>query len=259
MVSYAITRDGVRIAYESVGHGKPLLLVHGLGDDRSIWNGIVHMLAPRYTCVTLDLRGHGQTTGGRDFDPFGLWRDIDAVVTDAGLREPALIGHSLGAFVATLFAARQRERVRAVVNVDQSLALDAFAPAVRAHEAALRAGKVKEVFFDLLGATGLGPVSRALRERLERSRERLPAEVILGIWGPLFGTKERLDAQVERALAQVAAPYLCIFGQAAPAEYVAWLKRHLAQAEVESWTGLGHFLHLLEPERFCERVRQFIC
>ena len=161
--------------------------------------------------------------------------------------------------MATLFAARTQKILRAIVNIDQALSLDGFALAVRPHEAALRAGRVSEVFFALLGPEGLGPISPTLRAQLERSRAGLPAEVMLGIWAPLFAAQgERLDAHIERALARVQVPYLCLFGQPAPREYLTWLQSHLAHVELESWPGLGHFLHLLEPERFCARVRQFV-
>jgi pimeloyl-ACP methyl ester carboxylesterase len=258
VLRFAITRDGVRVAYQVVGQGAPLLLIHGLGDDRTLWSELSARLSPHYTCITLDLRGHGETTGSLSFGLFELSRDLEAVVSEARLRNVALVGHSLGAFVATLYAASS-PWVRAVINIDQPLMLDAFAPIVRPHEAALRQGKVKEVYFEVTEALGLGPMPPALRARLEATREQLAPEVVLGVWGPMLDpTVTNLDVRMAEVLTRVTAPYLCLFGHDAAPEYLAWLRAQLPQVEVESWSGLGHFLHLLEPARFCERVRQFV-
>ncbi|MDB4977559.1 MAG: alpha/beta hydrolase fold [Myxococcaceae bacterium] len=259
MPKFAITRDGVRVAYEAFGQGAPLILVHGLGDERSIWEEVVQRLEPHYTCITLDLRGHGQTTGASRFDPFELMHDLEAVINDSGTRRPALVGHSLGAFVATMYAALSSRPVRSIVNVDQALELEALSAAVRPHEASLRAGRVKEVFFEVLGVDGAGPLRPEQRARLERTRESLAPEVVLGLCGPFFEISlAPFLERVERALERVQVPYLCLFGHDASPSYLAWLRGHIPVAEVESWSGLGHFMHLIEPERFCERVRQFV-
>jgi pimeloyl-ACP methyl ester carboxylesterase len=256
---FAITSDGARVAYQVAGRGAPLLLVHGVGDERSLWEPIVERLADHYTCVTLDLRGHGQSTGALEFGPFELARDVEAVVFEAGLRKPALIGHSLGGFVASMYAGSARAGVRAVINVDQPLAMEDFAPLVRQYEPALRAGQVKQVLLEVLSLIGLGAMPGALRERLEATRERLAPEVMLGVWGPLLEPElEPMLARVDRELARIAAPYLSLFGSEPAASYVTWLRTRVPHAEVESFGGQGHFLHLLDPDRFCARVRQFV-
>lgn len=259
MPSFAITRDGVRVAYESIGRGPPLVLVHGLGDERTLWQPVIEQLAPHFSCVALDLRGHGQTTGATDYEPFGLQRDVEAVVRDARLRRPVLVGHSLGAFVATTYAASFPSSVRAVVNIDQPLAFDGLAGAVRAHHDALQAGHVRQTLMDVLAQLGLGPISPALRERLERTREALASEVVLGVWGPLLdGGLPPMLARVDRMLEQLSRPYLHLLGHEPQPTYAGWLSARAPAIELEGWRDMGHFLHLLEPARFATRVRDFI-
>jgi pimeloyl-ACP methyl ester carboxylesterase len=257
--SFAITRDGVRIAYEITGCGRPLVLVHGLGDERSLWSPLVERFAPHFCCLTLDLRGHGESTGGLDFDPFGLHRDLDAVISDAGLEQPVLIGHSLGGFVATAYAGAHPAKVRAVVNVDQPLSLATLAEALGAHLEALRAGKVSETLMFVLSLLGLGPASDVLIARLEQTRARLPKEVVLGVWGPLLDNDvSPALARVDALLARLVAPYLCLLGREVDLAYAHWLAARLPDATLEGWPGLGHFLHLVEPDRFVARVRRFV-
>jgi pimeloyl-ACP methyl ester carboxylesterase len=255
---FAITRDGVRVAYETVGHGPALVLIHGLGDDRSLWQSVVERLAPHFCCTALDLRGHGQTTGGVDFDPFGLQRDLEAVISDAGLRRPILIGHSLGGFVATTYAATFASTVHSVVNVDQPLAFEAFGTAVGPLEASLRRGEVGPVLMSVLAQIGLGPILPQLRARLSETRERLSKDVVLGVWAPFFEadltpTLRRVDALLER----LAAPYLCLLGREIEPAYASWLSQRAPHALLESF-GDGHYPHLVAPDRFVDRVRAFV-
>jgi pimeloyl-ACP methyl ester carboxylesterase len=257
--SFAITRDGVRVAYEVTGVGAPLLLVHGLGDERTLWLPLIERFAPYFRCVSLDLRGHGQTTGAVDFDPFGLHRDLDAVISDAGLGRPVLIGHSLGGFAATTYAAAHAGKVRAVINVDQPLALDALAAAVTEHQDALHAGEVSRVLMSVLTLLGLGPLAHGLVQRLEHTRAALHKDVVLGVWGPMLtGNLDATLTRMDALLGRIVAPYLCLLGREVDPTYAGWLASRLPAATLESWPGLGHFLHLADPDRFVERVQRFV-
>src|SRR5687768_13543220 len=59
----AIAADGAKIAYDVAGTGPALLLVHGGGQTRQSWQqlGYVDRLKNRFTVITLDLRGHGDS------------------------------------------------------------------------------------------------------------------------------------------------------------------------------------------------------
>ena len=105
--------DGTRIAYQRVGHGPPLVLVHGTADDHTMWAGLAPALAARFTILTLDRRGRG---GSGDAGTYSNDREFEYVATivDA-LGEPALLlGHSYGAFCA-MEAALRTENVRKLV------------------------------------------------------------------------------------------------------------------------------------------------
>jgi pimeloyl-ACP methyl ester carboxylesterase len=255
MTQIAVTSDGVRVAFDSVGSGPPLLLVHGLGDDRTIWRPIVERLMGRHTCVSLDLRGHGETTGASDFEPWGLDRDLAAVVAELGITRPLVVGHSLGGFAATVYAARNG--TRAVVSVDQPLDLSSLAANVRALAARLHHGPVGEVLWTVIEALGTGPLPASLIERLQATRARLPAEAVLGIWRPLLEDDPgQLEAAVYRAISGIREPYLALHGSDPGPGYRDWLRARIPQANVEVWEGLGHFPHLIAPDRFAARIEQ---
>jgi pimeloyl-ACP methyl ester carboxylesterase len=108
--------DGVSIAYDMCGIGPALVLLHGFGNDRSMWrsSGWVDRLRQEFTVVTLDFRGCGASD--RPIDPNAYTaeahcKDIDAVLAMVGIDNPSVWGWSLGATVALHYAKRGRARL----------------------------------------------------------------------------------------------------------------------------------------------------
>lgn len=100
----------------------PVLLVHGITANALAWAGLVDELAGRADLYALDLRGRA---GSRDVaGPWGIdqnARDIISVLDALGIEGALLVGHSLGAFVASLAADRFPERFTRLVAIDGGL------------------------------------------------------------------------------------------------------------------------------------------
>ncbi|WP_203920490.1 alpha/beta fold hydrolase [Rugosimonospora africana] len=119
---FAETSDGVRLAYESAGTGRPgMLLVHGWCCDHTYLAPQLTHFAPRYAVVAPDLRGHGDSDRPEPrlgtYDIETLADDVLVVAEEAGLERPLIVGHSLGALVALACAARPGA-VRAAVMIE---------------------------------------------------------------------------------------------------------------------------------------------
>ena len=252
----ATTSDGVTIHYDVQGAGPPIVLVHGLGDDRHAWQELRSRCSTTFATIALDSRGHGESLGGTDYDPFALHRDIEAVVAAERLPRPFLIGHSLGGVAVSSYAARNA--VRGVINIDQPLELSGLARRVRALGDALYQQPAGQVVLGILREIGLGGLSTAQVEQLEATRARLERHVLLGIWEPLFASPEQLARSVRAAFSGIQAPYLSLHGGEPGGEYSAWLARLVPGADVEVWEGAGHFPHLTQPARFLARVQSFM-
>lgn len=119
MSAGALAVPGGSLAWETEGHGPPVVLLHGFTLDRRMWNGQVAALADRFTVVRYDLRGHGNSPPSSA--PYRHVDDLVALVDGLGLDRPALVGLSLGGGVAVTFAARHPDRLRALVLVESSL------------------------------------------------------------------------------------------------------------------------------------------
>ncbi|GGM69108.1 hypothetical protein GCM10011609_00950 [Lentzea pudingi] len=93
------------------GEGRPFLLLHGLGGDRSVWETLAPQLDGR--AVAVDLRGHGESPDG-PWEWEAVLDDLDEATVHFGLDEPVVVGHSLGGIVAGLWALRHPDCPAAV-------------------------------------------------------------------------------------------------------------------------------------------------
>lgn len=252
---WAQTEDGARIAFESLGAGRPLIFVHGLGDDRSLWRSIASELAANFECVLLDLRGHGESLGGGDFGPFGLHRDIAAVVAELRIKQPLVVGHSLGGMAATTYAARAP--VRGTINVDQPLELEWLATRVRSLGPRLEQRPACETVYEILDEIGYAGLSPARLEQLRATRAKLSNRVLYETWAPLLQSPQQVRTQVRNHVQGIVAPYLSLHGAPPADSYSASLRQLIPSARIEVWENHGHFPHLVSERRFVELVRTF--
>jgi 3-oxoadipate enol-lactonase len=104
---------GIELAYRSWGPAgaPPAVLLHALGEQSSDWAQVAAALAPAYRVYAPDLRGHGASDwpGGYTFEQ--LVTDLEGFIGALGLDQVTLVGHSVGAPSAYLYAARHPDRV----------------------------------------------------------------------------------------------------------------------------------------------------
>jgi len=117
----ATSPDGTRIAYDVIGRGPALMLLHGGGQTRRAWHdaGYVDRLRSRFTVIAVDLRGNGASDKPTDSDAYRIDRlceDLLAVADAAGARRFTIWGFSYGANVGRYLAARS-DRVDGMVVI----------------------------------------------------------------------------------------------------------------------------------------------
>lgn len=117
-----LERGGLRLHYLDWGgrDRPPVLFLHGGSAHAHWWDFTVPLLAERFRCVALDLRGHGES--GRPADGnYGLAAhaaDAAALVDALGLRGGGVVGHSFGGWVAMMYAAAAGDAVGALAVLD---------------------------------------------------------------------------------------------------------------------------------------------
>jgi pimeloyl-ACP methyl ester carboxylesterase len=116
----------------------------------------------------------------------------------------------------------------------------------------------REAFAALVGFISGDRLAPDTRAEIDAYAATAGDEVIAGFYAPLFARSDHdLDGDAAAVLAKVSAPYLVVLGNEPPPGYVEWVQARLATVRVETWPGDGHFLHLIDPRRFAELVRQY--
>jgi lipase len=112
--------DGVELAFGYwPGRGAPVVAIHGLTASYLSFVGVAERLAGRRPLLAVDLRGRGDSE--KPEGPYGMAqhaRDVAAAMQALGLGPSVIVGHSMGAFVATALATQNPELVSGVILID---------------------------------------------------------------------------------------------------------------------------------------------
>jgi pimeloyl-ACP methyl ester carboxylesterase len=231
------------------------VLVHGLTFSRRTWDPIIDRLAGRFRCVALDLPGHGESPGL----PRSKEEPIDRIhefLTSFGIARPVLVGHSQGAIQATMYAARYP--LSGVVNVDQTLEVRSFVNMLHQLEPALRGPRFEEAFEPIRQSIGVEKLPEPLRTKT-LATQTIRQELVLAYWNDIFReSPEALQSFVNEATRRISAPYLAVFGRWLADDERAAMQARLPTLQLEEWPDRGHMVHLMEPDRFADRLASFV-
>ena len=115
-----IFANGAKIAYQQVGEGPDVVLVHGLATNRAFW--YLHALQTlKDDCrVTIfDLRGHGYSSmPDNGYTSADMADDLAALMDHLRIEDAVLAGHSFGGVVGLQYGTRHQERVKGLVVAD---------------------------------------------------------------------------------------------------------------------------------------------
>ncbi len=120
---YLHTRDGAKIYYEDHGEGQPILLIHGWLCSSRFWQQNVPELAKAFRVVTIDLRGHGNSSKVLTGHTIGQYAcDVRELIERLGLQDTVLVGWSLGGPVALSYCEQYGtdSRVKALGLLDSA-------------------------------------------------------------------------------------------------------------------------------------------
>jgi len=117
-----VTLNGLRMRYLDWGDtsAPPLLLLHGGGQSAHTWDAFCLAMGPDFRCIALDQRGHGdsQWSDAGEYAYADHARDLAAFVDALALKQPIVVGMSMGGVNGIAYAASHPHRLRALVCVD---------------------------------------------------------------------------------------------------------------------------------------------
>jgi len=109
--------NGIDLHVTDVGSGEPLLMLHGLAVDASAQAHEIETLADSYRVIAPDLRGHGRSTRPTTFTLRDHVDDMIALLDTLGIARTAVLGGSMGSYVAQALALTVPQRVQKMILV----------------------------------------------------------------------------------------------------------------------------------------------
>ena len=115
-----VKSNGIHLHYTRTGGNKPpLVLLHGVIDDGLCWSPVARVFEHDYDVIMLDARGHGRSDGPQSgYDPITQARDVAGMIAALNLAKPRILGHSMGAVTALVFAAMYPDLPHAIALED---------------------------------------------------------------------------------------------------------------------------------------------
>jgi 3-oxoadipate enol-lactonase len=246
-----------QLAYQSVGTGPVLVLLHAFPFDGRMWRQTAAALAGQRRVITPDMRGFGLSDlGAGGFSIADLADDIAALLDALNLPAATVGGMSMGGYVALAFARRHRDRLKSLILADTKAAADT-PEARQGRESAISlvqeegvATFVEKQIPRLLSASA----SDGLRAEV-RALGSQPTDTVIAA---IRSLRDRPDRTAE--LPEIAMPTLVVVGSedalAAPAEARA-MAAAMPDARVAEIPRAGHLSNLENPEAFTAALAGF--
>ncbi|MDO9172693.1 MAG: alpha/beta hydrolase [bacterium] len=98
--------------------GSDIVLIHGLGSDASIWEGVTPRLQLGFRVWSYEMPGHGRTPPIKDATIATVADHLGRFLAEEGIHTPVLVGHGFGGLVAMTYAFDHPQQVRRLVLID---------------------------------------------------------------------------------------------------------------------------------------------
>lgn len=251
----------VTLAYETLGTGEPLLILHGLFGSKRNWMSVVKPLAEFAQVIAIDLRNHGDSPHARTMSYREMALDVLDLADRLGLDHVNIAGHSMGGKVAMMFALDHPARTRRLMVLDVApvpydSGFDRYIEAMRSLP--LEKIRSRREAEEHLAVAVPDPATRLfLLHNLVRDgdsfRWRINLEAIAANLVELggFPAIERSWDGPVRFVAGGRADYL-------RPEHAPAIRRLFPAATLETIADAGHWLHADRPEAVVAQFREFL-
>lgn len=107
----------IKIAYQDVGTGIPVILIHGLDGNLAAFYSLKRELRKHYRVIVYDVRGHGKSTHPMSYNLNDHIKDLNMLMQRLGIKSAHLLGHDMGGIIAQAFTKKYKEKVRSLTII----------------------------------------------------------------------------------------------------------------------------------------------
>ena len=251
-----------RIAVDHAGAGQLLIMLHGIGGNRTNWHDQLPVFGVHFHAVSWDARGYGASDdyeGPLDFGDFA--RDLARVLDHFNSARAHLVGLSMGGMIAMDFYSRYPERVATLTICDSLPGFNHLTPEqrrefVRLRQEPLLNGKEPKDIASSVAETLIGKSARpGSFERLVASMSALHKESYLKTIAG--GASYQRHFELEK----FAAPTHVVVGdedRLTPPEMSRQMAARIPGARLTVIEGAGHLSNIEQPEKFNGAVLGFL-
>jgi 3-oxoadipate enol-lactonase len=256
-----IKSDDAEIAYEVLGSGSPLVLLHPFPVHHEFWLPAAQALTSRFQLILPDLRGHGDSEAGEG--PATMQKhaaDLVRILDHLEIGRVPLVGVSIGGYVLFEFWRRHRERVGALALCNTKAPADSpEAKATRLRAAADVLERGTEPFFESMVPKLISKTTRESRPDLVDGALRMMRKMSAGNVAQVQrGMAERPDSVPD--LKTINVPTLLVTGDedilTGPAE-AELMQRNISGSELKIIRHAGHYSPWEQPAEVGKLLRQF--
>lgn len=102
-----------KIDYSTAGAGKTIMLVHGFGEDNTVWDDQVEVLEKKFFVITPNLPGTGESELIGDMSMSGMAEVLKQILDKEEIGSCAMVGHSMGGYITLAFAEKYPDMLHA--------------------------------------------------------------------------------------------------------------------------------------------------
>lgn len=249
---------GRAIGYEVRGEGPAVLLLHPFPFDRRYW---AKTSLSGFRVVSIDARGYGDSSLGGEHTVDDLADDALTVLDHLGIPMAAVIGLSMGGYVALSIAARHAHRLSALVLADTRAGADG--ETARANRDAA-ATEIREhgpsSFLDGTAVRLCGrSASDAMRSRVQKLATKSSHDFVHSLPATLLVLRDRPDRS--SILPTLRLPVLVVVGEedvVTPPDEARAMKRAIPGAQLVELASAGHLTSIEVSEDFERTVTAFL-
>lgn len=104
MMEKYLNHKSSSVFYRIKGLGKPVIMLHGFGEDGTIWNHQIEFLQSKFQLIIPDLPGSGKSEMVKDMSMEGMATVIKEILVQEKISSCSMIGHSMGGYITLAFA-----------------------------------------------------------------------------------------------------------------------------------------------------------
>lgn len=241
----------ISVSYDDVGKGDPVVLVHGLAEDRRSWDQVVHLLSESRRMVCYDVRGHGSTSTGTAMGTLEQLADDLAKFLERVTGPATCVGFSLGGTIVLGAAVRHPELVPRCIVLGTSSVVGRSAVAYYSERIAqIESESPAEIAQGLLEDT-----SRSIAgSGIDVAAVATYRASAVGDGGGYLNAARAMRSLHDRPLTPELARVTChvdVVGADrdtfCPQKAADILVAHLPDATFHAITGAGHFMNIDQP------------